>query len=293
MKPICIYHDNCADGFTAAWVMHKRFGTEVELVPGRYQEPPPAVSGRKIFLTDFSFKRPVVEELTKDNEVVLLDHHDTALNDLAGLPGLDQSHATNDKSGARIAWDFCFPGEEPPALVKYVEDRDLWRFALPDSRAVNAYIFSFPYSLENWDYLALQLRTNFLACVTAGEAIERKHHRDVSELVDLLARPVMAFNDWVHAKDHGLPAQEDGTPHPWVIASLPHTYTSDAGHLMAKSSPLKMALCYWDTPNERIYSLRSLDDGPHVGNIARVFGGGGHAHAAGFKVPRHHVLASV
>jgi len=25
-KPLCIYHGNCADGFTAAWAVWKRFG---------------------------------------------------------------------------------------------------------------------------------------------------------------------------------------------------------------------------------------------------------------------------
>ena len=32
---MCIYHGNCADGFTAAWVVRKALGEErVEFVPG-------------------------------------------------------------------------------------------------------------------------------------------------------------------------------------------------------------------------------------------------------------------
>lgn len=47
----------------------------------------------------------------------------------------------------------------------------------------------------------------------------------------------------------------------------------------------KFAACYWDTPDGRVFSLRSTDDGMDVSEIAKVFGGGGHEHASGFKVP--------
>jgi hypothetical protein len=36
-KPLCIYHGNCADGFTAAWAVWRRFG-EFDYFPGIYQD---------------------------------------------------------------------------------------------------------------------------------------------------------------------------------------------------------------------------------------------------------------
>ena len=65
--------------------------------------------------------------------------------------------------------------------------------------------------------------------------------------------------------------------------------TSDAGHLMAQGEPF--AACYWDTLDGRVFSLRSTDEGLDVSAIASEYGGGGHAQAAGFKVPREHALA--
>lgn len=47
----------------------------------------------------------------------------------------------------------------------------------------------------------------------------------------------------------------------------------------------RVAACYWDTPEGRVFSLRSTDTGPDVSEIAKAYGGGGHAHAAGFRVP--------
>ena len=67
------------------------------------------------------------------------------------------------------------------------------------------------------------------------------------------------------------------------VANIPHTLTNDAGHLMAQGQPF--AACYWDTPNGRIFSLRSTDEGLDVSLIAKAYGGGGHAHASGFQKP--------
>ena len=78
--------------------------------------------------------------------------------------------------------------------------------------------------------------------------------------------------------------------HDVPTASLPYTLTSDAGHLMAQGEPF--AACYWDTDEHRCFSLRATDDGMDVSEIAAQYGGGGHAKAAGFKVPRSHALAT-
>ena len=40
MKPLCIYHGNCADGFTAAWAVW-RAHPDWEFYAGIYQTPPP------------------------------------------------------------------------------------------------------------------------------------------------------------------------------------------------------------------------------------------------------------
>lgn len=73
------------------------------------------------------------------------------------------------------------------------------------------------------------------------------------------------------------------------LDGLPYTLVSDAAHLMAQGQPF--AACYWDTEEGRVFGLRAADDGVDVSEIAKEYGGGGHAKAAGFKVPRGHSLA--
>lgn len=62
-QALCIYHGNCADGFTSAWIVRKALGGKVDFHPGVYQEPPPDVAGRDVFIVDFSYKRKVLEDM--------------------------------------------------------------------------------------------------------------------------------------------------------------------------------------------------------------------------------------
>lgn len=78
---------------------------------------------------------------------------------------------------------------------------------------------------------------------------------------------------------------------PWFSArhEPPVNGGSDAGHELAKGQPF--AACYWDTPQGRVFSLRSSADGVDVAEIAKQYGGGGHRNAAGFRVTYVQALA--
>lgn len=292
-RPLCIYHGNCADGFGAAWVVHKFFSGEVELYAGTYQTPPPDPKGRPVIMVDFSYKRDVMLEFAKKSAgVLILDHHKSAAEDLLGdapIINLDnyegivdwkrvadsfsldamenvagQVYALFDmnRSGAGLAWDFFFPKRPRPRLIDHIQDRDLWRFKIPGTREVQAALFSYPYDVDVWT--ALIDNTDLDHLLMEGRAIERKHHKDVAELLKSMTR-------FMVIDGHRVP-----------VANLPYIYTSDAGNAMADGWPF--AACYWDTPEGRVFSLRSKDNGLDVSTIAAKYGGGGHRNAAGFRV---------
>lgn len=285
-KPFVIYHGNCADGFSAAWCFWKKYGPDgADYFPGVYQKPPPDVTGRDVYLVDFSYKRPVVEEmLRKARSVTLIDHHKTALDDLRGLKS--DMVATNnngmgdnfgwfcdlDRSGATLAWDYLFPGEPRPLLLGHVEDRDLWKFRLPGTREIQANVFSYGYTFEQWDRLMSADQAELLQMTVAGAAIERKHWKDIRELLPVLRRQMVIGGYLV------------------PVVGLPYTMVSDAAHEMLGTGE-PFAACYWDTPTGRTFGLRSNEDGVDVSAVAALYGGGGHVRAAGFSVPRNHELA--
>lgn len=97
-----------------------------------------------------------------------------------------------------------------------------------------------------------------------GQSIERKHFKDIAELLPVTTRELEIGGFRVKA------------------ANLPYTLSSDAGHALAEGKPF--GACYWDTPGGRMFSLRSNDEGEDVAEVAKQYGGGGHRNAAGFKV---------
>ena len=203
---LCIYHGNCADGFGAAWAVRGAFvAGEVEFHAGVYQQPPPDVAGRRVVLVDFSYPRDVIEQMARvAQSVLIIDHHKSAAEALSGYPeppdAPDEYLAgwlpdsgvwarfDMDRSGAMLAWQHFHGRAEPPALLLHIEDRDLWRFRLPGTREIQAALFSYPYEFGLWDSLmrmpADRLRQD-------GVAIERKHHKDVAELVAVTRRPMI------------------------------------------------------------------------------------------------------
>ena len=293
-KPLCIYHGNCADGFGAAWVVRKFFKGEVDFFPGFYGKPPPDVAGRNVIMGDFSYKRPVLDAMIKgpacSRSMLILDHHKTAQEDLAGIRapyGMSWSrHLDNvaqdtcegidgtpyalfdmDRSGAGLAWDFFFAGEPRPKLIDHIEDRDLWRFALPGTREVQANLFSFPYAFSAWDDLVEKAErpSGFADMLVGGVAIDRKMLMDIAELLGVATRRMVI----------------GGVDVP--VVNLPYTMASEAAGTLANDAPF--AAAYFDNATHRVFSLRSRGDGADVSAIAKAYGGGGHKNAAGFQVP--------
>lgn len=293
---ICIYHGNCADGFTAAWVVAQAI-PGAELYAATHGDPPPDVTDRDVVIVDFSYRRQVMRDiLSTCRSLVLLDHHKTAAIELGpddfALTLMDECSLRPDlirgrwstlptividqsMSGAHLAWRHFFRDRPAPALVRYVEDRDLWKFALPDSREVSAFIFAHEYTLEEWDRLHEKTRDLFvpmrsqdaLDVVYGGAAILKKHDKDIRELL----------------RANTFEATVAGYVVP--VANLPYTMASDAAGSMAEGRTF--AACYYDSAGHRVFSLRSRP-GPlcvDVSDIARLFGGGGHANAAGFRLP--------
>jgi uncharacterized protein len=286
MKVICIYHGNCADGFGAAWAVRYALQNfwnvdSLEFYPGVYQQPPPDVTGKVVVMVDFSYKRPVIEAMAKSAQsILILDHHKSAAEDLAGLdspPSLDTmiegevmrgwlpssgvfARFDMDKSGAMLAWEH-FHLSEPPMLLRHIQDRDLWRFAIPGTREIQANVFSYPYDFKVWDEL---METDTDRLVVDGQAIERKHIKDIKEFIE-------AAMTRAHIGGHIVPC-----------LNAPYFWSSDAGHLMCKGHPF--AACWWETEAGRVFSLRSDENGIDVSEVAKKYGGGGHKNAAGFTV---------
>src|SRR5690348_8517900 len=158
MKPLCIHHHPCADGFSAAWAVWKAFKGEVDFHPGVHGEPPPDVTGRHVIMVDFSYPKDTILKMAEQAaSLLILDHHKTAEEALRGInpappwpvhlevaeryrdcSPFNRVNARFDmnKSGCVLAWEFFHPGEAVPAFLLHMQDRDLWQFKFHDTRAL-------------------------------------------------------------------------------------------------------------------------------------------------------------
>ena len=270
-KILVIYHGNCADGFTSAWIakkfFHDSFITDgIDYMPGVYGEPPPDVSQYgAVYILDFSYKRPVFVEWAEKYDYVdfcVIDHHKTAKEDLVDLPENVSVVFSMDESGASLTWNYFFPNTPLPDIVELVKDRDLWKFNDPRTRPFAAGLFSRAYTFENWDEAA----NNVLLVVDEGKVIERKHFKDIEELMPKTCTQLLVGG--YHVAGY----------------NVPHTLSSDVANIAAKSPDNPFGCCYWIDGDSVVFSLRSNDSKPDVSTIAKLYGGGGHRNAAGFKV---------
>lgn len=287
MKPLCIYHGGCDDGFTAAWCVRAALGDDVEFYPGVYAKDPPNVAGRDVVMVDFSYKRPVLEAMARSaNSILILDHHKTAQEDLAGFPvppalwesWIGATHLPAgpqivtkfdmERSGAALAWDY-FIGDgadiglsrKQREFIDYVQDRDLWRKQLPFGDEFTIALRSYPQDFKVWDGL---IRNGVEPLIQQGHAIQRYYRLRVEEL-----------------KRHAYQARLGG--HDIWITNAPYFAASEvAGELCDRGGAF--GACYFEVEGGRFqYSLRSRGDFD-VSAVAKTFGGGGHKNAAGFNV---------
>ncbi len=279
---LCIFHDNCADGFAAYWAVDQAF-PGIPAVAADYKEAPPDVTDKHVIIVDFSYPKDVLLEMAETaRSIAVIDHHKTAkaeLKDFPELPGEgdlpgQDIHVLFDmeKSGCVMAWEYFHPDESVPVLLEHIQDRDLWKFEMEGSKEIHAALMSYTFDLKLWTGFVDRApsSTNFL--VREGEAILRRHLLDVDKLLSTFEVPVEIGGYLVPA------------------ANLPPTMASDGGHALAQRMPEAFAAIFWDTREGRTYSLRSVEGGMDVSKIAKQYGGGGHHNAAGFKVPFDHPL---
>jgi len=252
-----VTHAGCSDGMCAAWVLKMKF-PDAELHPSRIGDKPPRLTvSDELYIADYSYPRAILEDLADLVEsIVVLDHHITAQEDLIGLP-----YCTFDmsRSGAGLAWDYCYPGQPRPWLVNYVEDNDLWRHSLPGVKAVAAVLRMTPFNVE--DYQRLQDR-GLDDVVKQGEAI-------------------LAYESSVirAARRASIKIKIGGFDN--IPCSNCMILQSDVGHMLSAKAPFAVVWYMRDDGKVQLSFRSRVPEGADVSAIAGLYGGGGHKHASG------------
>lgn len=268
MNALILYHADCTDGAAAAWAarFHCSFaGYICTLVPAAPGECPPEAFARSwalVIAVDMCPPPEALAKLAQSGSVHVLDHHRTNRETVERWGVYDEA-----RSGAGLAWD------EVPAIIgaarlsrpwfiNYIEDRDLWRFALPDSKAVNAALCFGERTVERVSEIA-ETWTLDEARATGAQILGVQ----AATVAQVLKHPILT------------------TGFAFVCSAVEQSEIGAA--LVARYA---RPACVWYTregdagPVAQV-SLRSRDDLTDVSDVAARLGGGGHRNAAGAVVP--------
>lgn len=266
MKPIVFYHKDCSDGFGAAWAAWRHFGDSVEYRALSNGEPTPIAefAGRETYFLDISAKPEAIEETRKvATKLTVIDHHGTNKEaaESADTGVYDLAH-----SGSVLTWHYFHKDKPVPKLLLLIEDMDLWKFTLPETKHVSMSLSLVPREFTAWSQYAELIET------AAGLADENEK-----------GKSLLAFSDHqiaTVAKEAELVTFEG---HEVFMANAPAIFASAMGHLLADRKPPFSMI--WSRRNGQYkVSLRSAGE-VDVAAIASKHGGGGHHNAAAFVVP--------
>ncbi|XP_057474819.1 uncharacterized protein LOC130762946 [Actinidia eriantha] len=315
MKAVAVvYHYPCPDGAFAALAAHLYFSstsTPVLFFPNTVYAPIraeqlPLSEIDDVYLLDFVGPHGFVQQLSsKVDRVIVLDHHKTALDMLGGAKasviGENVFQIIDmDRSGATIAYEFfkekLLHGnsdvdsghelavrefERVKLLFDYIEDGDLWRWSLQNSKAFSSGLkdLNIEYHVRLNPSLFQQLLSLDL------ESLIKQGMVSLSDKKKLITRALEQSYEI---------ALGDGAFGYCLAVDADHIFElrSELGHQLAnRSRDMKLrsigAVVYKVPGLEKDdllkISLRSVDD-EDTTPISLEFGGGGHRNASSFML---------
>jgi oligoribonuclease NrnB/cAMP/cGMP phosphodiesterase (DHH superfamily) len=264
-KIYVLYHAHCTDGTGSKYAAWKRLHHRATYIAVNYNQPMPELEpGSEIYIVDFSYPKTVLEALQATHKsVVVLDHHKTAEEALRGVKGcVFDMH----KSGCVMTWEYFHPNTSVPNLLLDIQDRDLWLWKRPNSKAVHAGLNILEGDMHEWDKAAT-IPNHYDKLVSIGNTFLRKQDLVVKSAVKSKTK-VINFLGY----KCGITNQCD--------------LSSEIGNgiCLSKELDVDFAVVYCITASDDVLlSFRSLGDFD-VSELAKKFGGGGHKNASGANV---------
>ena len=198
-KVLIAYHAHCIDGFTSAWACWRGllgttsvFTGNIDFIEMTYDQQVAlknvAVDYDDIYIVDFSVSPEDLKLLASVSEIVMIDHHKTAIEKYVEFNKLINAEVVfnTNECGASLVWKYFFPAKPLPHLIQCVRDYDLWRFEFSYSKDVNKVLRLEKKDVINWQRLegVFEDPSKLHRLVESGRAMSAYHNSVVKELVE-------------------------------------------------------------------------------------------------------------
>jgi oligoribonuclease NrnB/cAMP/cGMP phosphodiesterase (DHH superfamily) len=272
MNTLCLHH-NDADGRACGAIVRRALGEQVSLYEMDYGDSLPLdliVVADHILIVDFSLSKEEMEALAAYHQFTWIDHHKSALDELDGSADSWAGLRDTSEAACVLTWRYFFPNKPVPKAVTLIGDRDIWRWAERDTGAFNEGLHQH-YTRPNNDDLWIPLLDDdpekLAELIESGGTIREARLREIRRAT---AR-------------YSFEVSFEGCR--TLVVNL--RGSGDLG-AQIRTMGYQIGYCYVDKVSEgQLMTYVSLySDQVDVSKIARKFGGGGHAGAAGFHFPR-------
>ncbi len=265
---VILYHGKCPDGFGGAYAAWKKFGDSADYIPVDHGDAPPiGLEGKQVYIVDFCYEtQEQMDALLKiTKRLVVLDHHKSSRAFVESIP----EHVYDEnRSGASITWTYFHPDMPLPRLIRHLQDGDLYRYSLPDTRDIFSYLLVLPFAFDAWDTFAHELEDDTVR----------------TELLKKAAAYTEFFNALANmSAERAKKVSFEGYDVLFTATHPAQTMRSYVGNLLYKKNP-PFSIVVTAHTNGFGVSLRG-DGSVDVSQIAAKYGGGGHPGSAGFFVP--------
>ncbi len=263
---VVLYHNDCTDGFSSAWVAWKKFGSRADYIginPGI--SPIDGLKNKEVYMLDLVYSVQYLKKLIANNKkFIAIDHH---ISNKKSFSLIKDGLFDNNHSGAVLSWKYFHPKIKVPKLLMHVEDMDLWKFRMSGSKEVIAYLDTVDFNFKKWNEVidGAEDKIKYQEYLNKGSFILKYQDQLIESIITNHAVPVNFFGYKTYAVNSPM-------------------FNSQIANALCKKLPPMGVVWAQEADGSVHVSLRS-DGAADVSKLASKFkGGGGHKQSAGFYI---------
>lgn len=270
MKTLVLYYRHGVAGFASAFLWWKKFGDTDHVYRGHQNMAYLNTEefDRFVFLDCCPKARDVRNILKSNKKIVLIDRHQMANDTLGRLYSNERDQFEKvmfDSNRSTVSMTVEYLDiPHPEKFIQYIEDRDLSKFSLENTREINIAISNIQKDFNEWNKIFSDWEKGLVNLLIAGKTLVNYQ--------DLIVSVLVKHDHIVWFK------YDDQTEVPLINSNL---YQSEIGKLLCRLLQVKFAGCF----NIRGNMVNIHIHGKGADIFAKAYGGNGDYKYAGFMIP--------
>lgn len=285
-----IYHKKCPDGFTGFFLLHQSrlIDLNAKIMPDvpSAKFPPNDINGN-VIIVDVAYKFEVLEKIIKQSKSVLfIDHHVTIRDDTIKLENMYPNkfkYIYNEKKcGATLVWEYLYPKKKHPKFIDLIEDNDTGTWKIPGVKDfMSGFNVKYNLKLTNdniINFKKLFKNSTVINLIKIGKIYNEYKQYLVDENSTRIS--ITKFPSEIIYNKFKNKFNKIGQYKVAVYCGSSCPNPSELAKKILSNTKTDIFISWVLNLDRDEYVLTLRSENIDVGNIAKLFGGGGHTYAA-------------